>query len=307
LRPGPLAVEGRKMKIPYQDEWRHGKLSRAGRRNCENRYNHISAALKRDFGRRFSVADIGGWDGYFLRRLEEDLEAVGTLVEPRGCDLSGYNIAHKQMNIVQANAQAVGKHDVIMALSVFHHMQDWEHVYVRLGLLCKTMIVESAHPGELDVPKMSRTIKKAENILDKQYEKFTADAFETLCYEAPLDKPSVKRPTLLIKFAVDGRIEEGKGGASARMPRDPEYWEPLGFLPYPGTLNVNVGIKNREWLRSKDGVEINGLKYVPAKVNGMGGFIRFSRDANLVEFLSQYRLRDVLNVETGDTVEVRPR
>jgi hypothetical protein len=211
------------------------------------------------------------------------------------------------MTVNQGNVQQIGKHDVVMALSVFHHMQDWREVYKRLSLLCKTMIVESAHPEELNVRKMSRTIRNAKNIVGPQLQRFEADAFETLCYDPPLDKPSVLRPTFLIKFAVDGHIEEGTGGASSYMPADAKYWEPLGFVPYPGTLNINVGRPNREWLKSRDGVEVDKLKYVPARVNGMGGFLRFTRDKNVVEFLSQYRLRDALSVETGDLVEVRVR
>lgn len=291
----------------YQDEWRNGRLVVAGRRPCYNRYSHIAPVLKEMHGRGFSVADVGGFDAYFLRRLEEDFGTQGTLVEFRDCDLSGYNIAHNQMLVTGSNVQKIGKHDVIMALSVFHHMPDWESVYDQLKLLCKSMIVEAAHPNELKGPRPSRTIRRAEGWITDQYERFTQDASSVLCEEASIDMPLALRPTVLIKCAVDGTVEEGKGGASWLMPRDAAFWEPLGFLPYPGTFNVNVGQDNQAWFKAMDGVEIEGIKYVPARVNGMGGYVRFVKNANVVEFLSQYRLRDVLDVATGDTVEVRPR
>ncbi|MEM2176736.1 MAG: winged helix-turn-helix domain-containing protein/riboflavin kinase [Archaeoglobaceae archaeon] len=100
-----------------------------------------------------------------------------------------------------------------------------------------------------------------------------------------------------------------------------QFREKLGIDPFPGTLNLRVpreeiGIKKR--LEAEQGIKIDGftaenrtfgeVKAFKCKVNGISAFIvmpkRTHHLSDVVEIISDKKLRDTLGLKDGDTVEV---
>ena len=90
----------------------------------------------------------------------------------------------------------------------------------------------------------------------------------------------------------------------------------LGFIPYPGTLNVIVSdnhldeineIKNNCENLIKPDKGFGAVKYIEAKLNDeVNGAIVFpaktTHEENYLEFISKNKLRDQLSLKDGDIV-----
>jgi riboflavin kinase len=99
-----------------------------------------------------------------------------------------------------------------------------------------------------------------------------------------------------------------------------QFNEKLGFFPYPGTLNVEIDLveKNKlRFLRQEIGIAIDafetknrsfgGVKCFPACINSKNAVICFplrGHYSNILEFISPEFLRDKLELKDGDTVEI---
>lgn len=324
------------MKKPYQDIWRNGRVVRPGRRDCAGRYAAIRDVLERDLGREFSVADVGGWDGYFAVRLAEDLGAKAENIDPRRVNLR----LHRQMRVTAENVENVGYHDAILCLSVLHHLEDWEAVYEGLKAQCKTFVVEVCHPDEAK-GDLSPVIAATADRIAPIHERVSEDAVDLIAETPCLDDRSIMRPTYLVrgdawpddseetkpdtdespeKRTVCGVVESGTGKAATLMGELTDAdWEPLGYVPFPGTLNVAVSETDRDFLKALDGVEAPGLRrsthYVPVAVPGplapVEAHVHFARSPGgrpekVIEILAPVDLRN-LGYEDGDKIEVTPR
>lgn len=322
------------MKTPYQDIWRDGKLVRRGRRDCAGRYEAIRDALGRELGHGFTVADVGGWDGYFPVRLAEDLDATAENIDPRHSNLR----CHRQLRVTAETVGKVGYHDAILCLSVLHHMPDWREVYEGLKAQCRVLIVEVCHPDEAagDSPVMQLTGERIAPV----FEAVSADAEDILCETPCLDDPAILRPTYLVRGTaamvagpgpvtigdkgpervIVGTVESGTGKASGLMQEDGLDWSPLEYEPFPGTLNVAVAAEDRDYLKSLPGVKAPGLRrsphYVPVRIaserGDVDGHVHFARSPagrpeKVIELVAPVGLRDLLGLDDGDAVEVRSR
>lgn len=99
-----------------------------------------------------------------------------------------------------------------------------------------------------------------------------------------------------------------------------QFKEKLGFIPYPGTLNVEIEYVERNKLRLlKNSKAINieefktknrsfgGVRCFKAKINGSDGAIVLplrSHYSNILEFISENHLRERLNLKDGDSVKI---
>ena len=99
-----------------------------------------------------------------------------------------------------------------------------------------------------------------------------------------------------------------------------QFKDKLGFNPHPGTLNVEIDNIEKNKLRlikNYGGSLIEGFKTkdrtfgdvvcFEAKINGSKGAIvlpKRSHYSNILEFISQYYLRDKLNLKDGDEVNI---
>ena len=125
------------------------------------------------------------------------------------------------------------------------------------------------------------------------------------------------------RIIFDGKIISGLGEGRYYTEQKgyiDQFKEKLGFVPYPGTLNVEIEHVERNKLRLlKDSKAINieefktknrtfgGVKCFRADVNGINGAIVLplrSHYSSVLEFVSQHHLRNKLNLKDGDSVKI---
>lgn len=120
---------------------------------------------------------------------------------------------------------------------------------------------------------------------------------------------------------IDGEVTTGLGKGAYFLSQEfyiKEFEKNLGFVPYPGTLNVVVSdeylfeinkIKDECDNLIKPDTEFGAVKFIEAKLNGqISGAIVFpaktTHEENYLEFIAENRLRDDFNLEDGDIVSL---
>uniref|UniRef100_A0A7J2TJB1 Riboflavin kinase n=1 Tax=Archaeoglobus fulgidus TaxID=2234 RepID=A0A7J2TJB1_ARCFL len=167
-----------------------------------------------------------------------------------------------------------------------------------------------------DLGLIERTVTK-----DGQFVVITEKGINLLHSEY-LDYKKIFEGKNTLKFhgTVFSGLGEGRYYVSLEGYRK-QFMEKLGIDPYPGTLNVKVPkeemmIKKR--LDLEDGILIEGfktedrtfgeVKAFRCKLNGVNAFIvmprRTHHSSDVVELISEKKLRDVLNLKDGDRVEI---
>lgn len=120
---------------------------------------------------------------------------------------------------------------------------------------------------------------------------------------------------------ITGEVTTGLGKAAYFLSQEfytLEFKKNLGFVPFPGTLNVVV---NEEYLDGINEIKFNcknlikpddgfgAVKYIEAILNDkIKGAIVFpaktTHEENYLEFISQNKLRDELKLNDGDVVSL---
>lgn len=120
---------------------------------------------------------------------------------------------------------------------------------------------------------------------------------------------------------IDGEVTTGLGKAAYFLSQEfytKEFKKNLGFIPFPGTLNVIV---SEEYLDEINEIKDNcqnlikpdegfgAVKYIEAVLNDeVKGAIVFpaktTHDENYLEFIAEIKLRDELELEDGNTVSL---
>ncbi|WP_406531907.1 DUF120 domain-containing protein [Methanobrevibacter sp.] len=120
---------------------------------------------------------------------------------------------------------------------------------------------------------------------------------------------------------ITGEVTTGLGKAAYFLSQEfysRKFKKNLGFVPFPGTLNVIV---NEEYLDEINEIKVNcknlikpdegfgAVKYIEAILNDkIKGAIVFpaktTHEENYLEFISQNKLRDELNLNDGDIVSL---
>ena len=120
---------------------------------------------------------------------------------------------------------------------------------------------------------------------------------------------------------IDGEVTTGLGKAAYFLSQEfytNEFKKNLGFVPYPGTLNVIVNEKYLDEINKikddcenliKPDTEFGAVKYIEAilndKINGAIVFpAKTTHEENYLEFIAENRLRDELNLKDGDIVSI---
>lgn len=123
---------------------------------------------------------------------------------------------------------------------------------------------------------------------------------------------------------IHGTIQSGMGEGGYYICQDQymkQFKEKLGFLPFEGTLNIQVDSKDigkLDVIRSIAGVSINGFSNngrsfgdvvaYKAKIRNIDCAIvvpERSHYADIIEIICQYHLRRTLSLEDGDHVDVK--
>lgn len=136
--------------MSYQDILPGAKSPGRGYRECEGRYRVIAASLA-ELPRPFTVLDLGASEGYFSCRLAAEFGAFVTAVEARNIP----DINHHQRvtwifkKVTPQEIRDLGEFDVILALSVLHHIREWrETLKALVSITRKFLFVETPHPSE---------------------------------------------------------------------------------------------------------------------------------------------------------------
>jgi len=118
---------------------------------------------------------------------------------------------------------------------------------------------------------------------------------------------------------INGEVTTGLGKAAYFLSQEfytNEFKKNLGFVPYPGTLNIIVGNEHLDKINEiKDSCEnlikpdegFGAVKYIKAKLNDeVDGAIVFpaktTHEENYLEFIAEDKLRDKLNIVDGNVV-----
>jgi riboflavin kinase len=118
---------------------------------------------------------------------------------------------------------------------------------------------------------------------------------------------------------INGEVTTGLGKAAYFLSQEfytNEFRKNLGFVPYPGTLNIIVGNEHLDEINEiKDSCEnlikpdegFGAVKYIKAKLNDeVDGAIVFpaktTHEENYLEFIAEDKLRDKLNIVDGNVV-----
>jgi riboflavin kinase len=120
---------------------------------------------------------------------------------------------------------------------------------------------------------------------------------------------------------IEGEVTTGLGKAAYFLSQEfytKEFKKNLGFVPYPGTLNVVVSeehldeiseIKNNCQNLIKPDEGFGAVKFIEATLNDkIDGAIVFpaktTHEENYLEFIAENRLRDELSLVDGDIVSL---
>lgn len=120
---------------------------------------------------------------------------------------------------------------------------------------------------------------------------------------------------------IDGEVTTGLGKAAFFLSQEfytIEFKKNLGFIPFPGTLNVIVSDEYLDEINEiKDNCQniikpdegFGAVKYIRAKLNDeIDGAIVFpaktTHEENYLEFISDKKLREVLNLNDKDIVSL---
>jgi len=132
--------------VSYQPLWINGKQVSQGVRDTENRYLAIANYLAGQT--EFTVLDFGAHIGYFSRRLAAEFGAACTAVDdhPRLEPTDGVQVINERLTA--GGIRKLGKFDVVLCLSVLHHVPQWRAVFKALRDAGRIVFVETAHPDE---------------------------------------------------------------------------------------------------------------------------------------------------------------
>lgn len=120
---------------------------------------------------------------------------------------------------------------------------------------------------------------------------------------------------------IEGKVTSGLGKAAFFLSQEfyvNEFKKNLGFIPFPGTLNIIVNQKHLSEINQikdecenliKPDTEFGAVKYIDAVLNdNIEGAIVFpaktTHEENYLEFIASDKLRDKYNLKDGDIVEI---
>lgn len=298
--------------MSYQPTWRDGSVLAAGERDCADRYEPIRDLLATIDG-PFTVLDLGANSGYFSARIADDFPAADvTAVDPRP-ELQ--QAASDRVTVVRQRMDATAlralpRHDVVLALSVLHHLPDWRQALGWLRACRRWLVAEVPHPGE----RWMRSAAARHELGPLHDAVAKPDSRKLGAYERTgRDGSRHMRPMYLIPGNVHRRtgvVFGGSGSNSRIMPRFSTGLDAqLGYQPVPGSLNlrldqpVKLGPPAVDWL-GRHGGRTRDYQMWPAWIGDLACHAmvpgRRNHGPDCLEMLAPVRLRDQYSLADGN-------
>jgi hypothetical protein len=184
--------------MAYQDTWIRGHVTAQGERPCAWRYEVVREVVAA-YQRPVTVWDIGANLGYFGCRLAHEFDAISIMVDSRPAlievcrendDPHTIALLHRLSGQDLAEVSASEHADVVLALNVLHHLDDWPLALVAILSLGERIVIET--PGRGDVG--SANYERSQAILDA----VETVGGELLATTHSHVTPGVQRPIYLI-------------------------------------------------------------------------------------------------------------
>ena len=164
--------------MTYQDVWLNGKCIKSGTRECESRYEIIRDFCETRYGNDFfTICDIGANMSYFGLRLIEDFKCNVIAFEFHNFDMRLKHIeANKTNRLLLLNKKINLKEleilntacqfDLVLAMSVIHHVKDNVYAYVdALRELGNNIILEVAENDSKRAVNLDKIIYPEDGII----------------------------------------------------------------------------------------------------------------------------------------------
>lgn len=261
------------------------------------RYPPIRAAVEHAAPRQ--ILDVGPAGGGFARHLS-DLAPV-TAIDVRDHRWDPHPGVDWQVRRLDAATIAdLGAFDVVIALSVLHHMSDWRESFRELRKAARRLlIVEVPHPDE------RLTTPAARRELGDLYAEVTRATIDTLAVSPSTRQPDeYTRQVQAVAPLIVGSVVDGGGYHGDTQNRIGETFERvLGYRPFPGSLNVRtdrpVELVNPYALVEDPDRDGWTFRLWPCRIRGVAVPChlmtwRTTPDRPVVEILAPIRLRDYL-------------
>ncbi|SFJ77535.1 Methyltransferase domain-containing protein [Halobacillus dabanensis] len=160
-------------RFVYQDIWVKGKLVKKGLRECVNRYEKIKEKMM-EWDDPFTVLDLGANNGYFSFRIAEDFKVPVTMIEEKKEARKIYDmnenpyvtLMNRRVDIEELKELCKEKKfDVVLALSVLHHFDNYEEVIDVLFAHSEHLFIESSAQEEAKGGYRNYTVKGINDLL----------------------------------------------------------------------------------------------------------------------------------------------
>ncbi|MBN9654820.1 methyltransferase domain-containing protein [Halobacillus sp. GSS1] len=160
-------------RFMYQDMWVKGKLIKKGQRECSNRYEKIKEILD-GIDPSFTVLDLGANNGYFSFRIAEDFNVPVTMIEAKKevrqiydmNENSYVTLVNRRVDVEELEKLCKEKKfDVILALSVLHHFDNYEDIIDVLFAHSNHLFIEPSALEEANGGYGSNTVKGMNSLL----------------------------------------------------------------------------------------------------------------------------------------------
>lgn len=287
-----------------------------GERPCVDRWEAMRSILEQ-VPQPATLMDLGAAEGWFSAKAS-DLGFYVTAIEPRAGVLDvKTRFMHSFVGSVDGESlRQWPRHDVVLALSVLHHFEDWRDVLEQVRACRYWAIVEVPDPAEAEWMKMAKARHELEAIAEEVDLHSVKDLgrFERVGRNGA----TYYRPMHLLRGTVKrfrGRAFSGSGNNARSLRRfaDERLTTVLGYEPFPGSLNLafdeqpDLGPAVRYWART---IDSDRRAYViwPAWIQGVPGHVMIptARTAhpNTLEAWAPVKLRDRLGIKDGDVVAV---
>jgi hypothetical protein len=201
--------------MAYQDRWVRGATQATGDRACEARYELIRSVVD-EYRRTITLWDLGANLGYFGCRLADECGAVSIMVEQRPalaevCRENAipttvamtHSLSAEDLKELAASEHA----DVVLAMNVLHHMDDWAPALDAILELGQDVIIETPGRGDTGSAHYSRSqaILDAIEGLGGSVVGWT-DSHVTAGVKRPVYRYTRKKYSVWASYAYRGRV-----------------------------------------------------------------------------------------------------